>query len=141
MSNSRRGSTARQPLGPRRGRADLKHLRAMTEAEIRRTSPPEPKNVPGGCKNLDPPVVGVAEFASAAQRANVTVFAMNARGLPSAPAVPAQGDAALWASYRTAMLKACVQSPNLPAVLPCSTRQTSPTHCSALAAGCADVCE
>jgi hypothetical protein len=32
MSNSRRGLTARQPLGPRRGRADLKHLRAMTEA-------------------------------------------------------------------------------------------------------------
>ena len=37
MSNSRRGLTARQPLGPKRGRADLKHLRAMTEAEIRPT--------------------------------------------------------------------------------------------------------
>ena len=46
MSNSRRGSTARQPLGPRRGRADLKHLRAMTEAEIRRTSLPELENLP-----------------------------------------------------------------------------------------------
>lgn len=46
MSNSRRGLTVRQPLGPRRGRADLKHLRAMTEAEIRRTSPPELANLP-----------------------------------------------------------------------------------------------
>lgn len=46
MSNSRRGSTARQPLGPRRGRADLKHLRAMTEAEIRKTAPPELANLP-----------------------------------------------------------------------------------------------
>ena len=46
MSNSRRGLTARQPLGPRRGRADLKHLRAMTEAEIRRTAPPELANLP-----------------------------------------------------------------------------------------------
>ena len=41
MSSSRRGQTARQPLGPKRGRADLKHLRAMTETEIRRTTPPE----------------------------------------------------------------------------------------------------
>jgi len=48
MSNSRRGLTARQPLGPRRGRADLKHLQAMTEAEIRRTSPPELANLPRG---------------------------------------------------------------------------------------------
>lgn len=54
--------------------------------------------------HLDPPDVRVAGFASAAQRANVTVFAMNARGLPSAPALPVQGDAALWASYRAAML-------------------------------------
>jgi hypothetical protein len=54
--------------------------------------------------HLDPPVVQVAEFVSAAQRANVTVFAMNARGLPSASALPVQGDAALWASYRAAML-------------------------------------
>jgi hypothetical protein len=46
MGNSRRGLTARQPLGPRRGRADLKHLRAMTEAEIRRTAPPELANLP-----------------------------------------------------------------------------------------------
>jgi hypothetical protein len=46
MSNSRRGLTARQPLGPKRGRADLKHLRAMTEAEIRRTTPPELANLP-----------------------------------------------------------------------------------------------
>ena len=46
MSNSRRGLTARQPLGPRRGRADLKHLQAMTEAEIRRTSPTDLANVP-----------------------------------------------------------------------------------------------
>src|SRR6266540_2737779 len=38
MSNSRRGLTARQPLGPKRGRADLKHLRALTEAEIRKTA-------------------------------------------------------------------------------------------------------
>ena len=38
MSNSRRGLTARQPLGRRRGRADLNHLRAMTDAEIRRTT-------------------------------------------------------------------------------------------------------
>jgi hypothetical protein len=46
MTNSRRGLTARQPLGPRRGRADLKRLRAMTEAEIRRTTPPELANLP-----------------------------------------------------------------------------------------------
>ena len=46
MSNSRRGLTARQPLGPRRGQADLKHLRAMTEAEIRRTTPQELANLP-----------------------------------------------------------------------------------------------
>ena len=46
MSNSRRGLTARQPLGPQRGRADLKHLRAMTEVEIRRTAPPELANLP-----------------------------------------------------------------------------------------------
>ena len=46
MSNSRRGLTARQPLGPRRGRADLKRLRAMTEAEIRRTTPPELRDLP-----------------------------------------------------------------------------------------------
>jgi len=54
--------------------------------------------------DLDPPEVRVAEFASAAQQANVPVFAMNARGLPSAPALPVQGDAARWASYRAAML-------------------------------------
>ncbi len=46
MSNSRRGLTARQPLGPKRGRADLKHLPAITEAEIRRTAPPELANLP-----------------------------------------------------------------------------------------------
>jgi len=46
MSNSRRGLTARQPLGPKRGRADLKYLRAMTEAEIRRTTPPELAKLP-----------------------------------------------------------------------------------------------
>ena len=45
MSSSRRGLTARQPRGPSRGRADLKHLRAMTEAEIRKTTPPVP-NLP-----------------------------------------------------------------------------------------------
>jgi hypothetical protein len=38
MSNSRRGLTARQPLGPKRGRADLTHLRATTAAEIRKTA-------------------------------------------------------------------------------------------------------
>jgi len=54
--------------------------------------------------DLDPPDVRVAGFARAAQRAKVTVFAMNARGLPSAPALPVQGDAALWASYRAALL-------------------------------------
>ena len=48
MSSSRRGLTARQPRGPSRGRADLKHLRAMTEAEIRRTAPPELKDLPRG---------------------------------------------------------------------------------------------
>jgi hypothetical protein len=53
---------------------------------------------------LDPPDVRVAGFASAARRANVTVFAMNARGLSSAPELPVQGDPALWASYRAAML-------------------------------------
>ena len=47
MGNSRRGLTARQPLGPRRGRADLKRLRAMSEAEIRRTAPPGLANLPG----------------------------------------------------------------------------------------------
>jgi len=46
MTNSRRGLTARQPLGPKRGRADLKHMKAMAEAEIRRTSPPELANLP-----------------------------------------------------------------------------------------------
>jgi hypothetical protein len=48
MSNSRRGLTARQPMGPKRGRADLKHLRATTEAEIRKTAPPELKDLPRG---------------------------------------------------------------------------------------------
>jgi hypothetical protein len=48
MSSSRRGLTARQPRGPSRGRADLKHLRAMTEAEIRRTAPSELKDLPRG---------------------------------------------------------------------------------------------
>ena len=53
---------------------------------------------------LDPLDEPVARFASAARRSNVTVFAMNARGLPNAPALPVQGDAALWATYRAAML-------------------------------------
>jgi hypothetical protein len=53
---------------------------------------------------LDPFDARVAEFASAAQRCNVTVFAMNGRGLPGAPALPVQGDAALWASDHGAML-------------------------------------
>jgi hypothetical protein len=48
MSNSPRGLTARQPLGPKRGRADLKHLRAMTGAEIRKTAPRELANLPRG---------------------------------------------------------------------------------------------
>ena len=55
-------------------------------------------------RHLDPYDVRVAEFVSAAQRANLPVFAMNARGLPGAPALPVQGDAALSASYRAAML-------------------------------------
>lgn len=46
MSSSRRGLTARQPRGPSRGRADLTHLRAMTESEIRKTAPPELANLP-----------------------------------------------------------------------------------------------
>ena len=46
MTKSRRGVTARQPRGPSRGRADLAHLRAMTESEIRRTTPPELANLP-----------------------------------------------------------------------------------------------
>ena len=46
MNRSRPGKNPRQPLGPKRGRADLKHLRAMTEAEIRRTAPPELANLP-----------------------------------------------------------------------------------------------
>jgi hypothetical protein len=54
--------------------------------------------------HLDPPDVRIAGFAGPAQRSNVTVFAMNARAIPSAPAVPVQGDQALWASYRAAML-------------------------------------
>jgi hypothetical protein len=33
MSNSRRGLTARQPVGRRRGRAGLNHLRAKTDAD------------------------------------------------------------------------------------------------------------
>ena len=49
MSRSRGGLTARQPLGPRRGRADLKHLRAMAEAEIRRTAPSVLANLPRDC--------------------------------------------------------------------------------------------
>jgi hypothetical protein len=52
---------------------------------------------------LDPPDGQVAGFAAAAHRSNVTVFAMNARGLPNA-VLPAQGDPALWASDRAAML-------------------------------------
>ena len=52
---------------------------------------------------LEPPDA-VARFASVAQRANVTVFAINARGLPGAPAAPVQGDPVRWASYRDAML-------------------------------------
>jgi hypothetical protein len=54
--------------------------------------------------HLDPPVVEVSGFASATQRSHVKVFAMNARGLSNARALPAQRDAALWASYRTLML-------------------------------------
>ena len=54
--------------------------------------------------HLDPPDARVAGFASPARRADVTVFALNARGLPSAPPLPVQGDAALWASSRAAML-------------------------------------
>jgi hypothetical protein len=53
--------------------------------------------------HVDPPDA-LAGFASAAQRSNVTVFAMNARGLPGAPAVSVSGDVARWASYRAAML-------------------------------------
>ena len=53
---------------------------------------------------VDPLDTRIAGFAGAAQRAHVIVFAMNARGLPGAPAVPVQGDAALWDSYRSAML-------------------------------------
>jgi hypothetical protein len=41
-----RGLTPRQPRGPSRGRADLTHLRAMTEAEISKTAPPELANLP-----------------------------------------------------------------------------------------------
>lgn len=54
--------------------------------------------------DLDPPDVGIAGFASAAQRSNVTVFAINARAIPSAPALPVQGDPAIWASHRIALL-------------------------------------
>lgn len=46
----------------------------------------------------------IAGFSSTAQRSHVTVFAMNPRGLPGAPALLVKGDAALWASYRAAML-------------------------------------
>ena len=49
MSNSRRGLTARQPLGPRRGRADLNHRRAMTGAEIRTTTLKKLANLPRDC--------------------------------------------------------------------------------------------
>jgi hypothetical protein len=52
---------------------------------------------------LDPPEA-VSTFASAAQRAHVTVFAISARDLPGAPAVPVQGDPDRWASYHAAML-------------------------------------
>lgn len=55
--------------------------------------------------HLEPPDAKIAAFASAAQQSHVTVFAMNARVLPGAPAVPAPGDPARWASYRAAMLK------------------------------------
>lgn len=60
MGNSRRGLTARQPLGPRRGRADLKHLRAMTEAEIRRTSPTELADLPRDLWKSGKPIKPVA---------------------------------------------------------------------------------
>jgi hypothetical protein len=53
---------------------------------------------------MSAPDARVAGFAGAAQRAHVTVFAMNARGLPMASPVPVPGDAALWAGYRAAML-------------------------------------
>jgi hypothetical protein len=52
---------------------------------------------------LDPPDGRVAELARAARRSDVTVFAMNAGGLPSAPAVLTPRDA-LWDSYRAAMV-------------------------------------
>jgi hypothetical protein len=54
--------------------------------------------------HLDPPDVRVTGFAGAALRANVTVFALNARGLRGAPAWSVQGDAARWAGYRAALL-------------------------------------
>ncbi|HEY2906245.1 MAG TPA: hypothetical protein VGJ29_10130 [Vicinamibacterales bacterium] len=44
--NDRRRLTLGLPRGPSRGRADLKHLRAMTEAEIRKTAPAELANLP-----------------------------------------------------------------------------------------------
>lgn len=54
--------------------------------------------------HFDPPDLWVGEFASAALQSNVTVFAINGRALPGAPAVPVQNDAAFWARYRIAMV-------------------------------------
>jgi hypothetical protein len=43
-------------------------------------------------------------LANAARQSNVIVFAMKSRGLAGAAAVPARGDATLWASYQAALL-------------------------------------
>jgi hypothetical protein len=52
---------------------------------------------------LDPHDERIVGFANAAQRSNITVFAMNASGLPDAQALPVRADAAVWAIYRADM--------------------------------------
>ena len=46
MSEHATKKGSREPKGPTRGRADLGRLRRMTEAEIRRTAPPELADLP-----------------------------------------------------------------------------------------------
>src|SRR5688500_770353 len=46
MSAKRTKPASKRPGRPTRGRADLARLRAMTEAEIERTSPPELADLP-----------------------------------------------------------------------------------------------
>jgi hypothetical protein len=54
--------------------------------------------------HLEPPAATVAGFVEAAQRANVTVFALNARRLPGAAALSVRDDRALSLADRAAIV-------------------------------------